>query len=1278
MLDECNEIAKILERISDRAKTEAANGYNDSAKLLELLCKDLLTAICNLEFDPLNLVKSNQEIYDLITKDKKNMFQITINGNFAKKCKGTINKFKASKYYQTSHLYIIFFIKITQKTRQYEEDGKVTIFDFDDIIRLIYHIKDLGVLNHVLNIVKQYSGEAKCGYKPKRIPCREDYLLRDVSSDEGRCGLLELVREGRKIMLLGDAGIGKSEELIHTYNECLKEGWTPFLYRLKNYCGEEIKNLLPECFEGAKNPIVFFDAYDEIEVKYAEDFIKKVNSYSGTNNKVIYVCSSRTNFYNEKSNIRLDDALVVELMPLKKEDVSNALEKQGMSNLMEKLELLRLDNPFNLQEAIKANIGASTSIYEVMKRALDIAFNDYIRKYAIDKKEEQLGVLEEIAIRLVESGENSFHDPDTSLKGFSWVDVNEEGELEFKHNNYKEFLAANYFTKVPLEELKHKCSININDQVFVKSRYSNVIGYLCVYYGGTNEELSEFLMESGRSILIRYGEVPINKKAPIIRNMFNETNKKRCWLRKSEYYSDGTLASFCNNLVTVKELASFVNEKYYRTTVISAINILMKVDRTNLKFEMPTLKQTLKRLKNDPQVYNDATYLVAVINLYDVLCEDVEVSKQLVKEYICDKVSSVRAAAMAILNKRELLKYFIKEVVDLIKNKDARATFSRSDGEIFDIGESFYCSQAIKNTKDESIIMSLISELLDRRIDEIASYNDAISAMEAIVNPTERFKQFICSCYIEFKKLYFYECIASVEKLIVKYDLFEQCYNKIVEQRIDGSQKLDMIWEIYQDKYFRLMFNFLKEQNDDELFVITLKLLYNAGKSRSALSKRIKELGYVCEKGVSYKDKTSMQRQKEFDSLFSESEIKRNLLRMFDLLGKDEMCYGDWDGIDYLQRQNLFGYVENFYKGIDKITRNKVSSLHISTEYQINKICQFLDKMSNIKVSVKQERFLMKWLKCNMDKVDFKKAVYYNEDGSGWEINEYAYIAFIIISYLDLSCDNEMIRDMVCYEYKMTEDQSLVLTFVESKIGIDETCKAIMDCIENGKLKGFLLYSRLKYLLNNHCKQARNSIIRLLSTINNVCEMCYYEIVQGIIEYKMVEEASCHYDSYPSKFKDIFIQKLIESQYADIAIELREPEIQGGNEQSFYYAKQLVAAGSPVALQFYYDWAENNIEKQKLNESNVPQFESIKKFECADLLIKLLRLTYRLPKGFDLMRSRILKALVTIGGQSLNNANYICKRLEPIAADTSIDKSGYLYHTIDEIIQILIEKIEHD
>ena len=399
---------------------------------------------------------------------------------------------------------------------------------------------------------------------------------------------------------------------------------------------------------------------------------------------------------------------------------------------------------------------------------------------------------------------------------------------------------------------------------------------------------------------------------------------------------------------------------------------------------------------------------------------------------------------------------------------------------------------------------------------------------------------------------------------------------------------------------------------------------------------------------------------------------------MFDLLGKDEMRYEDWDGIDYLQRQNLFGYVKNFYKGIDKITRNKVSSLHISTEYQIYKICQFLDKMSNIKVSVTQERFLKKWLKCNMDKVDFKKAVYYKEDGSGWGINKYAYIAFIIISYLDLSCDNEKIRDMVCYEYKMTEDQSLVLTFVESKIGIAETCKAIMDCIENGKLKGFLLYSRLKYLLKNHCKQARNSIIRLLSTINNVCETCYYEIVQGIIEYKMVEEAACHYDSYPSKFKDIFIQKLIENQYADIAIELREPEIQGGNEQSFYYAKQLVAAGSLVALQFYCDWAENNIKKQKLNEFNVPQFESIKKLECADLLIKLLRLTYRLPKGFDLMRSRILKALVTIGGQSLNNANYICKRLEPIAADTSIDKSGYLYHTIDEIIQILIEKIEHD
>lgn len=142
-------------------------------------------------------------------------------------------------------------------------------------------------------------------YIPRWVSLYEDTnqssLLR-LMEQEKRLSLRGAVQKHKKILMLCDAGMGKSIELQNLAHE-LSNRFHTFLYLLENYSGQDIQELLPESYRQLPpNRIaLLLDGYDELNSEFAKTFRNKIKQYTQDAPAVNIVISSRSNFCGNES-----------------------------------------------------------------------------------------------------------------------------------------------------------------------------------------------------------------------------------------------------------------------------------------------------------------------------------------------------------------------------------------------------------------------------------------------------------------------------------------------------------------------------------------------------------------------------------------------------------------------------------------------------------------------------------------------------------------------------------------------------------------------------------------------------------------------------------------------------------------------------------------------------------------------------------------------------------------------------------------------------------------
>ena len=133
----------------------------------------------------------------------------------------------------------------------------------------------------------------------------DNYSKKDLFfSDTYEQSLTEILERELHLVILGDAGSGKTEELnyLANYYSDDKNRLYPIKIELRNYVDQDIEKFIPKEYMKLKdeNLILLLDGFDEIESKNKLTFIRRLMLFAKTYTRARIVVTSRTNFYNSE------------------------------------------------------------------------------------------------------------------------------------------------------------------------------------------------------------------------------------------------------------------------------------------------------------------------------------------------------------------------------------------------------------------------------------------------------------------------------------------------------------------------------------------------------------------------------------------------------------------------------------------------------------------------------------------------------------------------------------------------------------------------------------------------------------------------------------------------------------------------------------------------------------------------------------------------------------------------------------------------------------------
>ncbi len=300
-----------------------------------------------------------------------------------------------------------------------------------------------------------------------------DYISRSVveaytqskSDSSERSSLFEVVISQRLVVLLGEAGMGKSTELEYMNNALGETGWVVRHRRFRDFGTNPIGIDFPDQ-EFPKTALIL-DGLDETDVQGAKIAIEAfVRTYSHTH----VIVSCRANIFLPST---LDAFRVFHLQRLNWQEIREFVEKQLSTRSQHFLSLFAsrdhyelLFNPFFLRRLIdyyrdnkfQAPSSKTVLLDYLIKKALDQRLQQ-LERSSNKLRQECLQSLEKLAFVMECLGENVIEDSDFEqlmsdeterlfvLKKSSLIEWR-NGKWAFAHRNFQEYLAACVLFKI--------------------------------------------------------------------------------------------------------------------------------------------------------------------------------------------------------------------------------------------------------------------------------------------------------------------------------------------------------------------------------------------------------------------------------------------------------------------------------------------------------------------------------------------------------------------------------------------------------------------------------------------------------------------------------------------------------------------------------------------------------------------------------------------------------------------------------------------------------------
>ena len=411
--------------------------------------------------------------------------------------------------------------------------------------------------------------------------------------------MIEVCLREKHLVLLGEAGCGKSVAISQLASMAGDSGCYPLIYNLNDYTNCTINEIIESDYPeiNKKELFLIFDAYDEIEEKDMLGFARKIDEFVKQNPETVIVISSRNNFYrfadDDGDGGLFSGFKEYGLYPIsgKEREIyirDNGVEKEAFFNELSKnglKELIR--TPFYLRELLMMykQYSCLAKKSEIMEEIIRSRFNydrkKYVRTKELEDYEREIFLtLEKIAFAIQclrqvklcnEDYQELFDIEQRKLVEYSGIFTkSRNGEWSFEHNNFREYLTAKYINRFEISYIKTlMCSSN--GKIF--NSWTNVLSFLVLIR--ENDDLLNLLFENSPEMVIRFERTRVDEttRNEIVKIIVDNLAEKNMWL-SYDLNSADIIAAFGQSKDTCEYLLSQISAPKNFRALSNALSIL--------------------------------------------------------------------------------------------------------------------------------------------------------------------------------------------------------------------------------------------------------------------------------------------------------------------------------------------------------------------------------------------------------------------------------------------------------------------------------------------------------------------------------------------------------------------------------------------------------------------------------------------------------------------------------------------------------------------------------
>ncbi len=1258
--------------------------------------------------------KNRLETEQLLKVDEFVEQQIETNNNY-------INKFKSADEFNSKIVRLLkslenkadYNIKVEEKESLVTEETKIKIADFK-----IESIK----------LPKTYIERSTSHFKLVKDKLTNPLLETEQQS------LDQLMVSTKRVVLLGDAGSGKSTELKNLHHR-LSQGGSPFipiLQKFNSYTPDlGLEGFLPDFWKEVPSNLllIIWDGLDEIEPKNFNTVVRQINTFSEKHKEIRILISCRTNFYelpinNSNSTLPGFEPYLINDLNLKdvkdyydrkysstkSDNFINEVFDNNLSDLITKpFFLMLLADRFNQDQRLQLN---RAELYEMfLFNRIELDQNHF--KTTVDlrsKKQEIILLLQNVALSMEILSKNQIKESEilslitsdefNSLKYCTAFKKKngEEDVWQFEHNNIQEFLAAKALSNLEFDKVVRFIAFAPNYEKLIPS-WVNTLAFLFSILDPKNdlfEKLLQWMLKNEKEVIVKFepDKVAEDLRVQIFQGIFNYYKTHDVWI-SSNKFSDRELARFgqsdSNLHFLIDEIKSTENT---RTVYVNAIRLIghFQIEDNGLRTEIETLLlEQIDRNINDPNFIHTVIYSLKWAGFTEA-----NTIEKLMEKVGSQKNQYIRAAMYAILLKSDVLEDYVNYLIEGYELTDKKISGERDDVSLMDEGWNLKeCVKSIKTPKGIKEIVEYISEstrfeygydsgkVIEAIVTSaVGAYEKDTSVFNSLLN---WFKKDIRGFRLEKTNL--------VLQFFNQTNTREQAFHEIWISKEDDKErnKSLAIVKLITPELMQFVIDEYLNRNltNKELEGIYFDMGWVNNENRDLFEKLILEKTDFVIKKPEQVDHEALRKEKlkvDFNLLFNQQAFKEATIGVFEKEQKEVLTFDElfemrkennrWVDIDEYYPSVALRLLRDFVNKGQFISKEKVIKWFEGETneewYRISLIYNYLTNHKELEINSDQRQWIEQWCTANVSKVNFKEAIEVHEDGRITFKTMAMYIWYLSKRF-NIDHQKGVLLDMLSFDFFEGNDW-VGIEYIVSKLDHKDIVDRMLENIKEGIADSSVLKNHIKYLAQNKVKESYPFI---LDEIINLKRSDYQrrELLDLFFECtKDTESIKTIIDQADSMIRWAILDKLKannqESFVEDYLLKILEKS--DDNEEIGKAAEILVSLQNIQGLKAYVEWINNNVEND-VDTSRVMCLNSLKTIEAIPYLIELLELSYiREIKvdRFDRFNSQVLGAFYNIALVSEENFKQVKSSLQEF-----MNEKSSLHESVKYILHTL-ERME--